>query len=67
MDLPTCCYEPAVRIKVCTTNLKFGLGLIKHYYLRVPEKNLEVHSGRYRIGSHHTLSYQKRPYNVIYL
>lgn len=59
------CYEQSITIEVCTTNVKHTFGLIKHYYLRLPDKNLEIHPGRYRMGSHHTLGYMRKEYNVI--
>lgn len=52
-------------VQMCKATLKNSLGLVKHYFLRIPDLELEIHPGRYPMGTHHTLGFYRHTYDVI--
>lgn len=45
-------------INICTAHTAISLGLFQHYFIQIPQLQLEIHPGRYKYGTHHTLGFK---------
>lgn len=46
-------------IFVCNKRIKAALGVYNHYFIVVPSLALEIHPGKYFMGTHHTLGFTR--------
>ena len=49
----------SIEILVCRKPIRKSLGLINHFFLIIPEKQIELHPGEYYFGSYHTAGFTK--------
>ena len=47
------------KVYVCYRPIRPALGVFNHHFFKIPDLDLEVHPGRYNMGTHHNIGYVK--------